>query len=145
MGLVKNILVAPDSFKGSMSSMVAAQCMCNGISKVFPDALLKAIPVADGGEGTIDAMIFAVQGEVKSFTVTGPLGEKVNARIGFLPDKTAVVEMAEASGLTLVNPYLKNPLKTTTYGVGELIKAAIDACATKIIIGKGCRSIYAWR
>ena len=103
MGLVKNILVAPDSFKGSMSSMVAAQCMCSGISKVFPDALLKAIPVADGGEGTIDAMIFAVQGDVKSFTVTGSLGEKVNARIGFLPDNTAVVEMAQASGLTLVN------------------------------------------
>jgi glycerate kinase len=107
------------------------------MSRIFPDAAYEIIPVADGGEGTVDAVVTAGGGHQEQVTVTGPLGEKVEAFFGILPGKKAVIEMASASGLPLVPDELRNPLKTTTYGTGELIKAALDAGCREILIGIG--------
>jgi len=132
------IIIAPDSFKGSVSAIMAAAAMTEGLQKVFPDAELIKIPLADGGEGTVAALVTATGGSVRRERVTGPLGEPVTAEWGILGDGcTAVIEMAAASGLTLVPPERRDPRITTTYGTGELIKAALDAGFRRLIIGLG--------
>jgi glycerate kinase len=130
------IVIAPDSFKGTNTSIDVCNLIETGILRVFPDADIRKIPVADGGEGTVDAVISAVNGKTDSLEVTGPLGKPVSARFGYF-GKTAVMEMAEASGLTLIQPRERNPLRTTTRGTGELLKHLVEKGFTKIILGVG--------
>lgn len=131
------ILVASDSYKGSLSSLKVGEAVSDGAKKVFPDAKVRIIPIADGGEGTVQALIYSGGGEYLYRTVTSPLGDKIEAFMGMLPDKTAVIEMAAASGLPLVPPAQRNPLLTTTKGTGELIKYALEEGAQRILIGIG--------
>jgi glycerate kinase len=132
------IVIAPDSYKESLSASEVAQAIEKGFREIFPDAQYVSVPVADGGEGTVEAMIAATQGTERSACVTGPLGEKVNACWGMSGDgKTAFIEMAAASGLALVPPEKRNPLITTSRGTGELILQALESGATSIIIGIG--------
>ncbi|MFW6238448.1 MAG: glycerate kinase [Halanaerobiales bacterium] len=130
------ILISPDSYKGSLTAMEVADNIEKGIKKVLPGANVEKIPMADGGEGTVQALVDAHDGVIDQKEVTGPLGNKVQADYGFLPgEKTGVIEMAAASGLTLVAN--KDPMKATTYGTGELIKEVLNKGAEKIIIGIG--------
>lgn len=132
------IVIAPDSFKGSLSAIEAANAMAAGVLQVWPQAELTLCPIADGGEGTVAALVQAAHGSLVSETVTGPLGQAVTATWGFIHGgRTAVIEMAQASGLTLVPPQQRNPLVTTTYGTGELIKRALDRGCRRFIIGIG--------
>jgi glycerate kinase len=132
------IVIAPDSYKESLSATEVAQAIEKGFREIFPNAQYVSVPVADGGEGTVEAMIAATKGSVHSACVTGPLGENVDARWGMSGDgKTAFIEMAAASGLALVPPELRNPLITTSRGTGELILHALDHGAKNIIIGIG--------
>lgn len=132
------IVIAPDSYKESLSAVEVAQAIEKGFREIFPDAEYISVPVADGGEGTVDAMIGATQGSKMTATVTGPLGEPVTACWGMSGDgKTAFIEMAEASGLALVPVDKRNPLVTTSRGTGELILRALDNGARNIIIGIG--------
>lgn len=133
-----HIVVAPDSYKGSLSALAVSEAMERGILSVFPDAVVTKIPIADGGEGTVAALVTATNGQIIHQQVTGPLGEPVTAHWGILGDgETAVIEMASASGLTLVAKDRRNPAVTTTFGTGELIKAALDRNIRKLIIGIG--------
>lgn len=132
------IVIAPDSYKESLSASEVAQAIEKGFREIFPDAQYVSVPVADGGEGTVEAMIAATQGSEHHALVTGPLGEKVKASWGMSGDgKTAFIEMAAASGLGLVPPEKRNPLITTSRGTGELILQALESGATTIIIGIG--------
>lgn len=131
------VLVAVDSFKGSLSSSEAGRAITAGIHRVLPDAAVTAVPMADGGEGTVEALITATGGRTVPVSVTGPLGYPVEAWFGLLPDGTAALEMAAASGLTLVPEEKRNPCITTTFGTGELIRAALDHGAKRIIMGIG--------
>ncbi len=129
------ILLAPDSFKGSLSSSEAIALLEAAAKKVFPSVEIVKLPIADGGEGTVEALVTVLNGDYRRLTVTGPLGEKVEAKYGVM-GQTAVIEMAQASGLTLVGQE-RNPLKATTYGTGELIKAALDEGLRSFVIGIG--------
>lgn len=132
------IIVAPDSYKGSLSALGVAQAMERGILRVFPHAEVHKVPIADGGEGTVEALVEATNGTLQHAEVIGPLGERVTAHWGILGDgRTAVIEMAAASGLPLVPAEKRNPRLTTTYGTGELIRAALDAGLRNLIIGIG--------
>ena len=132
------IVVAPDSFKGSVSALEAASAMEHGLRRVFPDAVIEKIPMADGGEGTAQSLVDATGGHFQTRRVLGPLENEVDAQFGILSDgETAVIEMASASGLTLVEPHERNPLRTTTYGTGQLIHAALEAGCRRLIIGIG--------
>ncbi len=131
------IVLAPDSYKGSLSALEAANSMEKGILALLPHAVVEKVPMADGGEGTVDALLAGAGGKKYFLKVTGPLGEPVQAFYGILLDGTAVIEMAAASGLTLVPKGQRNPLCTTTFGTGELIKAVLDQGCTRIIIGIG--------
>lgn len=133
-----NIIVAPDSFKGSLTALEAADAIVQGVRDVLPDSEIVAIPLADGGEGTVEALVRATEGRFVAKQVTGPLGEPVEAHFGVLGDDvTAVVEMAQAAGLSLVPKDKRNPLLATTYGVGELMVAALDEGCTRLIVGLG--------
>lgn len=133
-----NIVIAIDSFKGSIRSIEAGKCAANGIRKVYPDAIITVQPLADGGEGTVDALTSGCNGTFMHACVTGPLGSPVDCVYGMLPEsKTAIIEMAGAAGLTLVPDSKRNPLYTTTYGVGEIIKDAIRNGCRHFIIGIG--------
>ena len=133
-----NILVAPDSFKGSLTAMEAAENIKKGIHNFDSKIDVDLLPMADGGEGTVQSLVDATDGKIIEKEVTGPLGEKIEAFYGLLGDgKTAVIEMAAASGLPLVPVDKRDPAKTTTYGTGELIASALEAGAQKIIIGIG--------
>lgn len=132
------IVIAPDSFKENLTSLEVASCIEKGIKLVLPKANCIKIPMADGGEGTVQSLVDATGGKILKKQVVAPLGNKVTARYGMLGDgKTAVIEMAEASGLPLVPKNKRNPLKLTTYGTGQLIKAALARGAETIIIGLG--------
>jgi glycerate 2-kinase len=132
------IVIAPDSFKGNLSSLQVATAIEKGIKRVLPKALCIKVPMADGGEGTVQSLIDAMGGKFVYKKVCGPDGNKVRARYGLLADQhTAVIEMAEASGLPLIEEKDRNPLTATTYGTGELIIDAINKGAKKIIIGIG--------
>ncbi len=133
-----HIVVAPDSYKGSVSALGVAQAMARGIAKVFPQAEVRQAPIADGGEGTVEALVAATGGRLRHEQVAGPLGEPLKAQWGVLGDgRTAVIEMAAASGLPLVPKDRRDPRITSTRGTGELIRAALDAGLRKIIIGIG--------
>ena len=131
------ILIAPDSFKGSATSSKAAEAIGKGVHAVFPDAVLIKIPVADGGEGTVEALTDSMHGEIVRRRVKGPLGEAVDAEYGILPGEVAVIEMASASGLPLVPDNKRNPLITSTYGTGQLILDALSRGCKEVILGIG--------
>ncbi|WP_338433933.1 glycerate kinase [Ligilactobacillus saerimneri] len=131
-------LIAPDSFKGSLTAKEVAQAIKAGIERVYPQAEYRLVPMADGGEGTVQSLVDATAGRLLTKHVTGPLGTTVAAQYGILGDgQTAVIEMAQASGIQYVNEQTKNPLVTTTYGTGELILDALDQGIKKIILGIG--------
>jgi glycerate kinase len=137
---VKNLvfLLAPDSFKGSLTAKEVCLAMERGIKAVLPTAECIKAPMADGGEGTVQSLVDATGGQLFELQVTGPLGNPVRANYGIMGDgTTAAIEMASASGLHLVNEHNKNPFLTTTYGTGELVKACLDKGVKKIIIGIG--------
>jgi glycerate kinase len=132
------IVIAPDSFKGCLTSPEVCRAIEAGVRAALPDAETVLVPVADGGDGTVRTLVEGTGGELLAATVTGPLGEPVLAEYGVLGDgATAVIEMATASGLTLVPPALRNPLHTTTRGTGELIAAAVDRGCRRLIVGVG--------
>lgn len=132
------ILVAPDSYKGSLSSKQVCQAIEEGLLKACEGVLeVVKVPIADGGEGTVDAFLSALGGELIELTVTGPLGKPVHSFYGILPDGTAVIEMAAASGLSLIPAHQRNPLVTTTYGTGQLIMNALDHGCSRFIVGIG--------
>lgn len=132
------IVIAPDSYKESLTSIEVAAAIERGLRRVYPRARCIKVPMADGGEGTVQALVAATGGRVLRRRVTGPLGERVQARFGLLGDgRTAVIEMAEASGLPLVPREQRNPMLTTTRGTGELITAALDLGVEEIIVGIG--------
>lgn len=132
------IVISIDSFKGSLSSMEAGNAVAAGIHRVNPQTEVVIKPLADGGEGTVSALIEGMNGQEVTIPVTGPLEEKVQATYGVIADqKLAVIEMSEAAGLTLVPPAQRNPLFTTTYGVGELILDAVEKGCRHFIIGIG--------
>lgn len=132
------IIVAPDSFKGSVSALETANAIARGAQSIFSDAEIVKVPIGDGGEGTVEALVAATGGKMISQEVTAPLGNTVSSYWGILGDgETAVIEMAAASGITLVPTDQKDPRITTTYGTGELIKAALERGMKKIIVGIG--------
>ena len=132
------IVIAPQSFKSSLSAQKVAEAMASGIKRILTDVETIVVPMADGGEGTVKALVYSTRGRIITTEVTGPLRGKVVARWGVLGDGvSAVVEMAGASGITLAPPQKLNPLVATTYGTGELIRAALDAGCRKLVIGIG--------
>ena len=131
------VVVAIDSFKGSLSSFEVGTAVKNGILKVYNDANVVVLPIADGGEGTVDALTKSLNGKLKTVTVTNPLGDKISATYGIINENTAVIEMSSAGGITLIPKENLNPLKATTYGVGEMIKDAVTNGVTNFIIGIG--------
>lgn len=134
------LLLAPDAFKGCLSAVQVCGALAEGIRRVVPDAKIHALPLADGGEGTTEALVAATGGWLQTVSVTGPLPEerpRVEARLAWLGKTTAVLEMASASGLPLVSPERRDPLRATSFGTGELIAAALDAGARHLILGLG--------
>ncbi|QNU65568.1 glycerate kinase [Ruminiclostridium herbifermentans] len=133
---MNKVVLIPDSFKGTMSSTKICEIMSKVIVRYFPSAEIISVPVADGGEGSVDAFITAVGGKKVTLSVKGPYFEEIQSFYGILPDNTAVIEMAAAAGFPLVGNN-KHPEKTTTYGVGQLIKHAAKAGCKRIIVGLG--------
>jgi len=132
------IVIAPDSYKGCLTAMEVADAIETGIRRVMAEAEIIKVPMADGGEGTVQALVDATSGRMISQKVCDPLGNQIEAQFGILGDgKTAVIEMAAASGLPLVPQDKRNPMVTTTYGTGELIRAALDMDCRKLIVGIG--------
>ncbi|MFW6155783.1 MAG: glycerate kinase, partial [Armatimonadota bacterium] len=132
------IVIAPDSFKGSLTALEVCEAAARGIEAIDSQIEIVEVPMADGGEGTVQSLVDATGGTRVTERVTGPLGESVDAVYGLLGDgEGAVIEMAAASGLPLVPEDRRDPLKTTTYGTGELIAAALDEGRRKLIVGIG--------
>lgn len=132
------IVLAPDSYKNSLTAKQVAQAMENGLKKVLPEADYVQVPMADGGEGTVQSLVDAKHGQLLSEQVIDPLGKETTAHFGLIDNvQVAVIEMAEASGIQYVNDETKDPYVTTTYGTGQLIKAAIETGAKTIVIGIG--------
>ncbi len=132
------IVIAPDSFKDSLSAQGVADAIAQGLAEVWPDAQLIKCPMADGGEGTVESVLAACNGEWRHTRVRGPLGVAVEARWGWLAEsRTAIIEMAEASGLQLVPPGQRDACSSSTYGTGELIRAALDEGAGRVILAIG--------
>lgn len=132
------IVIAIDSFKGSLSSLEAGEAIAQGALRALPGVEAVVRPLADGGEGTVEALVAGMQGTPQRVTVTGPMGTPVDCTYGILPDgRTAVLEMAGAAGLPLVAPEQRDPLRATTYGVGEVIRDAIGKGCRRFIVGIG--------
>lgn len=132
------IIIAPDSYKESLTAMEVATAIEAGFRQIMPDAQYIKVPMADGGEGTVQSLVDASGGVIIEHVATGPLGDEVNGFFGLMGNgKTAIIEMAAASGLHLVPPTMRNPMLTTSYGTGELILAALDKGVERIIIGIG--------
>ncbi|MBQ5929403.1 MAG: glycerate kinase, partial [Clostridia bacterium] len=132
------VVVAIDSFKGSLTTFQAGNAVAEAAKSVFANVEVAVCPLADGGEGTMEAIVMANEGEIHEVEVLNPLGRKIKATYGIIPQrKTAVIEMATAAGLTLIPLEERNPLYTTTYGVGELILDAIQKGCHKFIVGIG--------
>ena len=132
------VVVAPNAFKGSLSASQAASAIANGVREAFPDAEVVEVPVADGGDGTVEALVSAHRGEYRTAEVEGPLGDSVSARYGLIEaGRTGVVELALASGLTLIAPERRNPRKTSSYGFGQLLAAVRATGVEQIIAGIG--------
>jgi glycerate 2-kinase len=133
-----NILICPDKFKECLAAGKVAEHICKGIKKIFPEAAYSIIPMADGGEGTVEALVEATNGRIENARVHDPLMRPVNSFFGVSANnETAIIEMAAASGLNLLKPAERNPLITTTYGTGELIRCALDKGCHEIILGIG--------
>lgn len=133
-----NIVVAIDSFKGSLASLEAGRAVEQGVLRADPGARVAVRPLADGGEGTVQALVAGLGGELHHARVTGPMGAPVDCAYGILPDgRTAVVEMSGAAGITLVDPARMNPLRATSYGVGEVIREAIGQGCRRFVVGLG--------
>jgi len=133
-----NIVIAIDSFKGSLTSLQAGNAAVEGIKSVYPDADITVRPLADGGEGTVDALVSGMGGEFRSVEVTDPCGKPAKARYGIInASNTAAMEISAAAGLTLVPPDKRDPMKTTTFGVGEMMRDAISHGCRNFIIGIG--------
>jgi glycerate kinase len=131
-------VIAIDSFKGSLSSFEAGNSAAEGIRRVYPDAQIEVRPLADGGEGTVEALTLGCAGQLTTVTVTGPLGKPVSCQYGIVDStRTAIIEMSGAAGITLVSDTERNPLYTTTYGVGEVIRDAITKGCRHFIVGIG--------
>ncbi|MDE2822929.1 MAG: glycerate kinase [Chloroflexota bacterium] len=132
------VVIAPQSFKGSISALDAAKAMEEGVKRVVSDAETVLVPVADGGDGTLETLVEATNGEIRSATVTGPIGKPVMAEWGALGDgETAMIEMARTSGLALLSLDERDPLRATTFGLGEVIREALDAGFRSFIVGIG--------
>ena len=132
------VVIAPQSFKGSISALDAAKAMEEGVLRIVSDAETVLVPVADGGDGTLETLVEATGGDIRSVTVTGPIGKAVTAEWGALGDgQTAVIEMARTSGLALLSLTEREPLRATTYGLGEVIREAFDAGFRSFIVGIG--------
>ncbi|TGE32273.1 glycerate kinase [Desulfosporosinus sp. Sb-LF] len=132
------IVIAPDSFKGCLNALNVAYAMRRGVQRVYPDSVIEMIPMADGGEGTVDALLSAVRGIRIEVNSTDPLGRPIRACYGLIDNgATAIIEMAAASGLTLLSSWERNPLLTTTQGTGVLIRDALDRGVKKILLGIG--------
>lgn len=132
------ILIAPDKFRGSLSALRVADSIEKGILKIFPKAIIEKVPMADGGEGTVESLVDATGGKIIKTKAKDPLGRDIESFYGILGDgKTAVIEMAAASGLYLLKDYERNPMITTTYGTGQLIKDALDRGCREFIIAIG--------
>ena len=131
------VAIAIDSFKGSLSSVAAGEAAAAGVRRVYPDAEVCVRPLADGGEGTVDALVAGMGGSRRTVRVTGPAGRPVEATYGILPGEVAVLEMAAAAGITLVSGEDRNPLFTTTYGVGEMIADAMAQGCRRFLVGIG--------
>ena len=133
------VVFAIDSMKGSLTSLECGEAAAKGLMRAIPDAEYEVRPLADGGEGTVEAVTVGCGGTFEEISVTGPLGKKVKAKYGIIenPNKTAIIEMSAAAGLTLVSPVEMDPFKTTTYGVGEMIIDAINKGCRHFIIGLG--------
>ena len=134
--LQKKYLIMPDSFKGTMDSIEVCEIMKSAVLEKNPGAEVVTVPVADGGEGTVDCFLSAFGGEKKTVTVTGPYGKKVQAAYGITGD-TAIIEMAAASGFALTDNGMRDPSAATTFGVGELVRAAVESGCSRIILGLG--------
>lgn len=135
---MKKIVIAPDSFKGSMSAIEVCDAIEKGIRAILPQTSIAKVPMADGGEGTVETLVKATNGKIVKINVLDPLGNEVESSFGVLGDgQTAVIEMALASGLTMVPKGKRNPLITTTFGTGQLIKGALDYGCREFIIGIG--------
>ncbi|MEE2885805.1 MAG: glycerate kinase [Planctomycetota bacterium] len=137
---MRRYLCAPDSFKGSLSAPAAGAAMASGIRASFPDAVIDECPVADGGEGTVEALVRATAGEFRTTRVTDPLGRPIDATWGLLGKQevpTAVIEMAAASGLTLLEAGERDPTRTSSFGTGQLMLAAAEAGAQRVLLGLG--------
>ena len=133
-----NVVIAIDSFKGSLTSMEAGKSAADGIKRVFPNAEIAVCPLADGGEGTVEALTAGCGGIFTEVTVTGPLWKPVSCRYGILEEsQTAIIEMSSAAGITLISAQERNPLATTTYGVGEVIRDAIGRGCRHFVVGIG--------
>ena len=133
-----NIIIAPQTFKGSISALNVAKAMESGVLKVIPNANITLVPVADGGDGTLETLVETSNGDIRTIEVTGPMVERIEAQWGAMGDgKTAVIEMARTSGLALVPEQNMNPLISTTFGLGETIKHALNSGFRKFIIGIG--------
>ncbi|CAI1757800.1 Glycerate kinase [Serratia quinivorans] len=138
MKTLKKVVIAPDSFKESLSAMAVAEAIERGFRQIYPQVQYVKLPMADGGEGTVDSMVAATGGEIVRVEVTGPLGQPVSAFYGLLGEgETAVIEMAAASGLHLAPKGQRDPRITTSYGTGELILAALERGVKAIILGIG--------
>ena len=131
------IVIAMDSFKGSLTSTQAGDAAAKGILRVYPNAEIMISPLADGGEGTTNALVSGLNGTYKTITVADPLGRPIQAQYGILPNQTAVIEMAAASGLPLLSERERNPMYTITYGFGEMIHDAIRNGCRNFILGIG--------
>jgi len=132
------LVIAPNAFKGSLSALEAAEAIAEGVRVAASDADLVLVPIADGGDGTVDALVAATRGERRTLRVRGPLGDPVDAEYGLIDGgSTAVIEMAKAAGLALLPPGKRDPRITTTFGVGELLQHAYDAGARHFIVGIG--------
>jgi glycerate kinase len=140
------ILVAPDSFKESLSAEAVCAAIARGIRKAAPRAAIVSVPMADGGEGTLQALVAATKGQIRQARVRAPLGNLVKAHWGILRGgRTAVVEIAQASGLPLVPPRKRNPLLTSSYGTGQIIRLALDRGCREILLTLGGVATNFWR
>src|SRR5699024_3318733 len=136
-GIMMKVVIAPDSFKESASAIDVANIMEKTLKKVSPSTQTKKIPLADGGEGTVEAVTYAKKSKKITHVVTGPSGKPIEATYGIINDKIAMIEMAAASGLDLLEGHERNPMKTTTYGLGELILHALDQGVRTFYLGIG--------
>ena len=136
--LIMKIVIAPDSFKGSLTAPQVAEAIEAGFLLVFPSIVTDKLPMADGGEGTVASLVASSDGKMQQVSVLNPLGNQIPSEFGIMGDcQTAVIEMASASGLPLISQDQQNPMLTTTYGTGQLMHAALDTGCKKLIIGIG--------